>query len=85
MIFPLLYQFVILVISLCIFERGNKILYIRISSEIVAGLHDMILLVDGHSAILLFVESGHDGRFESCSIFLHASYLILILFNWDDI
>ena len=31
----------------------------------VAGLHDMILLVDGYSAILPFVESGFDGRFES--------------------
>jgi hypothetical protein len=40
----------------------------------------MILLVDGYSAILLFVESGLDGRFESFSISLHASYLLLILF-----
>jgi hypothetical protein len=32
-----------------------------VSSEIVAGLHDMILLVDGYSAILLFVESGLGG------------------------
>ena len=53
--------------------------------EIVAGLQDMILLVDGYSAIFLFVESDLDGRFESSSIFLHASYLIPILFNWDDI
>jgi hypothetical protein len=49
---------------------------IYVSSEIVAGLHD---------AILLFVESGLDGRFESSSISLHAIYLILFLFNWDDI
>ena len=52
---------------------------------LAGGLHDMILLVDGYSAILLFVESGLDGRFESSSIYLHASYLILILFNQDDI
>jgi hypothetical protein len=45
----------------------------------------LILLVEGYSAILLFVESGLDGRFESSSISLHDSYLILILFNWDDI
>ena len=45
----------------------------------------MILLVNRYSAILLFVESGRDARFESSSISLHASYLILILFNWDDI
>jgi hypothetical protein len=51
----------------------------------VAGLHDMILLVDGYSAILLFVERGLDGRFESSSVSFHASYLILIIFNWDDI
>ena len=51
----------------------------------VAGLHDMILLVDGYSAILPFVESGFDGRFKSSNISLHASYLILILFNWDGI
>jgi hypothetical protein len=51
----------------------------------VAGLHDMILLVDGYSAILPFVESGFDGRFESSNISLHASYLILILFNLDGI
>jgi hypothetical protein len=45
----------------------------------------MILLVDGYSAILPFVESGlYNGRFESSSISLHASYLILILFNWHD-
>jgi hypothetical protein len=35
---------IVLVISLCILERGNKIWYIYVSSEIVAGLHDMILL-----------------------------------------
>ena len=52
-----------------------------VSSEIVAGLHDMILLVDGYSAILLFVESGLDGRFESSSFSLHAIYLILIPLN----
>jgi hypothetical protein len=51
----------------------------------VAGLHDIILLVDVYSAILLFVESGLDGRFESSNISFHACYLILILFNWDDI
>jgi hypothetical protein len=52
----------------------------------VAGLHDnMILLVDRYSAIFLFVESGLDVRFESSSISFHASYLILILFYWDDI
>ena len=51
----------------------------------MAGLHDMILLVNGYFAILLFVESGRDGRFESSSISLHASYRILIIFNWDDI
>ena len=45
----------------------------------------MILLVDGYSAIHLFLESGLNGRFESSNIYLHASYLILILFNWDDI
>jgi hypothetical protein len=56
-----------------------------VSTEILAGLHDMILLVEGYSAILLFVESALDGRFESYSSSSHASYLILILFNWDDI
>ena len=42
----------------------------------MAGLHDVILLVDGYSAmVLLFVESDlDDGRFESSSISLHASY-----------
>ena len=32
---------IVLVISLCILERGNTIWYIR-TSEIVAGLHDDI-------------------------------------------
>ena len=59
---------------------------IYVSSEIVAGLHDTVCIpYTEYSAILLFAESGLDGRFESSSISLPASNLILILFNWDDI
>jgi hypothetical protein len=51
----------------------------------VAGLHDMILLVDRYLAIFLFVESSLDVRFESSSISFHASYLILILLIYSYI
>jgi hypothetical protein len=66
---------IILVISLCILERGNKIWYIRIQWN--SGRATWYDITSGRvfcNTSICGIESDLDGRFESFSISLHASY-----------